>query len=112
MISPALHSMLGLCQRAGKLVSGDFAAEQALRRRKADLLILAEDASERTREKFIKLAEQAGTPCYCTGTRSDLGHALGKEADRAAVVIQSRDFAKGMVGILEREGLTPVVGRG
>lgn len=111
MISPALHSMLGLCQRAGKLVSGDTAAEQALRQRKADLLILAEDASERTREKFLKLAEQAGTPCYSAGTRTALGDALGK-ADRAAVVIQSRDFTKGIIGILQREGLTPFAGRG
>jgi ribosomal protein L7Ae-like RNA K-turn-binding protein len=111
VISPALHSMLGLCMRAGKLVSGDFAAEQALRRRKADLLLLAEDASERTREKFLKLAQQAGIPCYSAGARSDLGDALGK-ADRAVVVIQSRDFTKGLIGILQREGLTPVTGRG
>lgn len=111
MISPSLHAMLGLCQRAGKLVSGDFAAEQALRRRKAELLILADDASERTREKFLKLAEQVGTKCYSVGTRSDLGEALGK-ADRAAVVIQSRDFTKGIIGILQREGLTPVAERG
>lgn len=104
--------MLGLCQRAGKLVSGDFAAEQALKRRKGDLLILAGDASERTREKFLKLAEQTGIPCYSLGTRSDLGEALGKEADRAAVVIQSRDFTKGIIGVLQREGLTPVAGRG
>lgn len=103
--------MLGLCQRAGKLLSGDFAAEQALRRRKADLVILAEDASERTREKFTKLVEQAGTPCYSVGTRADLGSALGK-ADRAVVVVQSRDFTKGIIGILQREGLVPVMGRG
>ncbi|MFZ5827212.1 MAG: L7Ae/L30e/S12e/Gadd45 family ribosomal protein [Bacillota bacterium] len=111
MISPALHSMLGLCQRAGKLVSGDFAVEQALRRGKADLLLLAEDASERTREKFLKLAEQAGTRCFSVGDRADFGSALGK-ADRAVVAIQSRDFTKGIIGILQREGLTPVSGRG
>lgn len=103
--------MLGLCQRAGKLVSGDFAAEQALRRRKADLLILAEDASERTQEKFLELARRAGVPCYTTGTRDELGAALGK-GHRAAVVIQSRDFAGNMTGILTREGLSPVEGRG
>lgn len=111
MISPALHSMLGLCQRAGKAVSGDLAVEQALRRRKADLLLLAEDASERTREKFLKLAEQASVRCFSVGDRADLGSALGK-AGRAVVAIQSRDFTKGIIGILQREGLTPVSGRG
>lgn len=111
MIPPSLHSLLGLCQRAGKLVSGDLAAEQALRRRRADLVLLATDASERTRAKFIHLAAQAGTPCYSVGTREALGDAVGR-AGRAVVIIQSRDFTKGMIGILEREGLAPVTGRG
>jgi len=103
--------MLGLCQRAGKLASGDLAAEQALKKGKADLLILAEDASERTREKFARLAARSGVPCYLAGTRDELGSALGK-AHRAAVAVQSKDFTKGIIGILEREGLTPVAERG
>lgn len=111
MIPDSLQSMLGLCQRAGKVASGDLAAEQALKKRKANLLLLAVDASDRTREKFMELAERTGVKCYCVGTRDQLGEALGK-AHRAAVVIQSRDFAKGMVGLLDREGLTPVTGRG
>lgn len=111
MIPKSLEHMLGLCQRAGKLASGDLAAEQALKKRKADLLILAEDASERTQEKFIQLATNTRVPCYRVGTRDELGLALGK-AHRAAVVVQSRDFTKGIVGILEKEGLTPVVVRG
>ncbi|HWI66102.1 MAG TPA: ribosomal L7Ae/L30e/S12e/Gadd45 family protein [Symbiobacteriaceae bacterium] len=111
MIPKSLEQMLGLCQRAGKVASGDLAAEQALKKRKADLLILAEDASERTREKFIGLAASLNVPVYTVGTRDELGLALGK-AHRAAVVVQSRDFKKGIVGILEKEGLTPVPGRG
>lgn len=111
MIPQSLQHMLGLCQRAGKLASGDLAAEQALKKRKANLLILAEDASERTREKFVKLAVQTGVPCFLVGTRDELGEALGK-AHRAAVAVQSKDFTKGIKGILEREGLTPVAERG
>lgn len=103
--------MLGLCQRAGKTASGDTAAEQALRRRKANLLLLASDASERTRVKFLSLAQEANVAVYSVGTREELGEAIGK-AHRAAVAIQSGDFAKGMVGILKKEGLAPVSGRG
>lgn len=111
MIPQSLHSLLGLCQRAGQMASGDMAAEQALKKRKAELLILAEDASERTQEKFLELARRAGVRCYTIGTRDELGGALGK-AHRAAVVVQSRDFANGIVGVLQTEGLTPVSGRG
>lgn len=108
LIPKALQQLLGLCQRAGKLVSGDFAAEQALKKRKADLLLLAEDASDRTQEKFITLADRVGVRCYRVGTRDELGSALGKEGYRAAVVVTSRDFTKGMEAILEREGHAPV----
>jgi len=111
LIPKSLEQMLGLCQRAGKLASGDLAAEQALKKRKADLLILAADASERTRDKFIGLASSFRVPVYVVGTRDELGLALGK-SHRAAVAVQSRDFTKGIVGILEKEGLTPVLGRG
>lgn len=108
---PSLPMMLGLCQRAGKLVSGDLAAEQALRRRRAHLVLVAADASLRTQSKFAHLAAQAGVPCYIVGTRADLGGAIGK-AGRAVVVVQSRDFSRGILGILRREGLAPVTGRG
>ena len=37
-------SLLGLCKRAGKLVAGEVAAEQAVRKKQAYLLILAQDA--------------------------------------------------------------------
>lgn len=93
------------------LASGELAAEQALRRGKAELLILAADASEKTREKFINLAARNRVPAYLMGTRDALGAALGK-AHRAAVVIQSKDFAKGMVGILRQEGHEPLTEQG
>ncbi len=93
------------------MASGDLAAEQALKKRKAELLILAEDASERTREKFLELAERTGVRCFSVGTRDELGGAVGK-SHRAALVVQSRDFANGIVGLLTKEGLTSLTGRG
>ena len=46
------YSLLGLCKRAGKLAAGEVAAEQAVRKKTAYLLILAEDASANTKKKF------------------------------------------------------------
>lgn len=111
MIPKSLEQMLGLCQRAGQAVSGDVGAELALKKRQAVLLLLADDASERTQEKFLYLASRARVPAYKVGARGELGAALGK-APRATVVIQSKDFANGIVGILNREGLMPVAERG
>jgi len=111
LIPQSLRSLLGLCQRAGQAASGETAVEDALRRRKATLLFLADDASDNTRDRFTGLAARSGVRCYRVGTRDELGSALGKE-HRATVAILSSDFAKGLTAILEREGLTPVEGRG
>lgn len=103
----SLSFLLGLCQRAGQIASGDVAAEQALKKRKAVLLLLAADASGRTREKYLHLSRTAGVPCYLVGTLDELGEATGK-GRRAALVIQSKDFAKGIRGLFEKEGIGPV----
>lgn len=111
MIPQSLRFMLGLCQRAGQAASGEFAVEQALARRKTAILILAEDASANTQERFCGLAARSGVPCYRVGTRDELGSALGKE-HRATVAVLSKDFASGITAIMAKEGLTPVEGRG
>ena len=45
-------SLLGLAERAGKIASGEFAAEKAVKTGKARLIIVAEDASDNTKKKF------------------------------------------------------------
>ena len=39
-----VHSMIGLATKAGKVVSGEFAVEKAIKDGKAFLVIIAEDA--------------------------------------------------------------------
>lgn len=73
-----------------------MAAQQALHRRKGALLLLAQDASERTARDFAGLARSVGVPCLVAGTRDELGAAIGK-SPRATVVITSPDFARGLI---------------
>ena len=47
-----IYSLLGLCQKAGKIVSGEVGCEAAIKNKTAKLLLLAEDASENTKKKF------------------------------------------------------------
>ena len=42
-------SLLGLAMKAGKVVSGEFATEKAVKGKTAFLVLIAEDASENTR---------------------------------------------------------------
>ena len=49
---PEEISLVGLAAKAGKVVSGEFATEKAVKTQKAFLVIIAQDASENTRKKF------------------------------------------------------------
>lgn len=50
-------SLLGLAERAGKIASGEFAAEKAVKTGKARLIIVAEDASDNTKKKFSDMCK-------------------------------------------------------
>ncbi len=101
MMQDKVLSMIGLARRAGCADSGDAAVRCAIDRRKARLIILAGDASERTKEVFRHLARESGTPLAVYGAVNDLGRALGKPL-RAVVSINDEGFARSIIGILER----------
>ncbi len=88
-----IYAILGLCQRAGKLVSGETGCEQAIKKGSAKLLLLAEDASANTKKKFQNSAAYYHIPLYTIGKKEDMGAALGKDS-RAVLVITEEGFAK------------------
>ena len=48
-------AMIGLAQKAGKIVRGEFATEKAVKTGKAALVIVAGDASENTKKMFTNM---------------------------------------------------------
>jgi len=86
-------SLLGLATRAGKVVSGEFATETAVKAGKACLVIVASDASDNTRKLFTDKCSFYEVPCFVYGTKEELGHAIGKEM-RASVGVTDEGFAK------------------
>lgn len=95
-----IYSLLGLAARARKIVTGEDMAVEAIRSRKAKLIILSADASENTRGKITDKAAYYGIPVHEFGTRYELGHAIGKEA-RVTLAIMDSGFAKTLSGLLE-----------
>ena len=88
-------SLLGLAQKAGRLSSGDFGAEKAIRAGKAKLILMAEDCADETKKKYRELAEEYEVDCVEAATKIELGTAIGKEF-RAVVVISDDGFKKGI----------------
>lgn len=95
-------NMLGLCQRAGKLLTGDCMVKNGIKDRKALLVLLATDASERTKKEYLHMAKANNINIVQYGTKADLGWSVGK-SPRAAVAVIDPNFAKGIKQIIESE---------
>lgn len=85
--------MLGLCMRAGKLAYGSDMCEEKVKYKKVRLLIVAEDASENTKERFRRIAEQNHVRIYFYSTIDELSHQVGKN-NKAVYGIMDENFAK------------------
>ena len=93
---------LGLAARAGKAVSGSFCVERSVRRGRARLVIVSQDASENTRKKFRDLCTYYKVPLYIFGSSDELGKTLGKEF-RILAAIEDEGLARAAAGRLEQE---------
>lgn len=93
-------SLLGLSARAGKLASGEYSAETAVKSGKAALVIVAEDASANTKKLFHDKCSFYEVPIYEFGTKEMLGHAIGKEL-RASVAVLDEGLANTVISHLE-----------
>lgn len=87
-----VYSMLGLAERAGKVVSGEFSTEKAVKSRKACLVVLASDASANTRKHFSDMCVYRNIPLCIYGNKEELGHAIGKQM-RANLAVTDKGFA-------------------
>ena len=88
---------LGLAQKAGKVVSGDFAVRGALKAGTVKLLVVATDTAPNSKKELCYLASQAGVPVVELLTRWELGSAIGKGQRAAAPIIDS-SFASMLQG--------------
>ena len=94
--------MISLATKAGKTASGEFSTEQAVKSFKAELVIVATDASDNTKKKFQNMCEFYEVPIYFYGDKDTLGHAMGKEF-RASLAVNDPGFAKGIMKHLDNE---------
>ncbi len=85
-------SLLGLAARGGNVVSGGFATEEAVKRGKARLVIIAGDASDNTDKKFRNSSDYYGVPCVYYSDKQMLGYAIGK-GERSCLAVTDKGLA-------------------
>lgn len=84
-------AMIGLAQKAGKIVSGEFATEKAVKTGTAALVIVAEDSSDNTKKMFSNMCMYYEIPIYFYSNKEALGHAIGRQF-RASLAVLDEGF--------------------
>ena len=87
-------SLLGLASRARKIVTGETLIKK-IRTNAIYLVIIASDASDNTKKKFIDKCTSYNVDYIVTSSREELSSAIGKN-NRVALGIQDAGFAKSL----------------
>lgn len=88
-----IYGLIGLARRAGKVSFGTESSIETIEKKKAKLVIVAEDSSDRTKKNFKELSEKLNIPFRIAGTIEDLSKSIG-QVNKAVLVIKEENFAK------------------
>ncbi|MGL4737493.1 MAG: L7Ae/L30e/S12e/Gadd45 family ribosomal protein [Cellulosilyticaceae bacterium] len=100
MNNQRIYQLLGLCQKARKLVSGEFSVKQAVLSEETHLVIVSTDASDNTKKFFHDKCSYRKIPQVLWGTREAMGQILGKE-ERVVVGILDEKLAQKMLTMIQ-----------
>lgn len=85
-------NQISIAMKAGKLASGEFACEEAIKDGSGFLCIIASDASDNTKKSFSNSCDFYNVKLVEYGTKESLGHAIGKEF-RASIVVRDENLS-------------------
>lgn len=93
MSNKKILGLIGLAARARKICFGADSVALELKKKKVHLIIIATDASARTKDKFTNLSKQYQVPIIIEGEIEILSKAIGK-SNKAIIGIEDRNLAK------------------
>lgn len=92
---------LGLCMRAGQLISGQEACVDTIRNEEAAIVLLDGSASENTQKRITDACHSHNAPLYGL-TEGALGHAIGKKG-RMVICLKAGGMADKLLTTLKDE---------
>lgn len=96
-------NLIGLATKAGKVASGEFSTEKAVKGKKAYLVIVSSEASENTKKSFTNMCTYYKVPICYFGEKGELGQAMGKQM-RASLAIVDEGLANAIVKQMNIDG--------
>lgn len=106
MINNKILGLIGLAMKAGKVSFGADSVEESIIKGKVSLVILSEESSDRTKEKFVNICKKYKLPIIIYGTIESLSKAIGKN-NKAIIGIKDVNLSK---SILEKYNGGDVIG--
>ena len=99
MINNKVCGLIGLATRAGKVVFGTEAVLKEIERNKVKLIIIATDASERTKMKFKNISSDKNIPIMEYLKTDEVSKAIGKD-NKAIIGLKDINFSKQIIKII------------
>jgi ribosomal protein L7Ae-like RNA K-turn-binding protein len=93
-----IDGYIGLAAKARKLAFGSAEATDAARKGKAHLVIMADDASERTKKLVLNKCKSFGVTVFTYHSKEELGRILGKN-QVSAIAVCDKGFSMAITKI-------------
>ncbi|MBO5060557.1 MAG: ribosomal L7Ae/L30e/S12e/Gadd45 family protein [Clostridia bacterium] len=93
--------MLGLAKRAGKVLTGEFLCDKAIKSGQSHLIIIASDISENSKKAVCDACNYYGVEYIEFGTAEELGRFTGSDR-RVVVSVNDEKFKDAILSKIER----------
>lgn len=93
--------MLGLAKRAGKVQSGEFLCDKAIKSGQSHLIIIASDISESSKKAICDACEYYNVEYVQFANSEELGHLLGSDR-RCVASVNDENFKNANLSKIER----------
>lgn len=100
MVREKWLSLIGLANRAGKIVTGEEPVIREIQKKRAKLVLLAGDASDNTAKRLRDKCAYYEIPLKQIGDRYMLGQSIGKQA-RVVVAVTDKGFSDKLLTLLD-----------
>ena len=91
--------LIGIAMKAGKISFGTESVKEATLKKKAKLVIIAENGSDRLKKEFIQLCEKCKVPIATFCTIEQISQAIGKQ-NKAVICIKDKNLSEEIYKII------------
>ncbi|MCR4739886.1 MAG: ribosomal L7Ae/L30e/S12e/Gadd45 family protein [Lachnospiraceae bacterium] len=95
-------NLLSLARKGGNVVSGEFMTETTVKEGKAELVLVASDASDNTKKMFTNMCSFYNTELRIYADKVSLGRSMGKEF-RASAAVTDKGLADRIIELIDNK---------